>query len=177
MSTLWSRSLSGQAVSADAARLGQSRPLVSTGSRGHIFAALLYEMSEVLPGGPVGSGATGQSVHPPRDRSGGAARGRGRSALPPSELALVARPPYLCALCDHPELGRGWGEKRRRRAWTPTSLTGRWRIFQAMWRLMNSMMAPAACCPLSIIAVRSVSSTRSWITIPPTRTSGGFSGG
>ena len=61
--------------------------------------------------GPVRSGATGQSVHPPRDRSGGTARGRGRLALPPGELAPVARPPRLCALCDHPELGRGGGKK------------------------------------------------------------------
>src|SRR5882724_3614878 len=53
------------------------------------------------------------------------------------------------------------GEKRRRRAWRETSWTGRWRIFQAMWRPMNGMMAPSAFCPLSIIAVTSVSSTRS----------------
>src|SRR5215217_2014786 len=43
MSTLWALSLSGQAVAADAARLGKSRPLVPTGSRRHLFATLLYE--------------------------------------------------------------------------------------------------------------------------------------
>src|SRR5256886_13364856 len=151
MSPLWSLSLSGQAVSADAARLGKSRPLVSTGSRRHLFATLLYEMSEVLPGCPVGSGATGQSVHPPRDRSGGAARGRGWLALPPSELALVARPPRLCALCHDPKLGRGWGKKRRRPAWTPTSWAGRWGIFPGTWLPVNSITAPSAFFSRSVI--------------------------
>src|SRR6266568_8819753 len=40
VSALWSPGLSGQAVPADAARLGESRPVVSAGSRGHVFAAL-----------------------------------------------------------------------------------------------------------------------------------------
>src|SRR4029434_11030108 len=53
MSTLWALSLPGQAVSADTARFGQSRPLVSAGSRHHLFATLLYEMSEVLPDVPT----------------------------------------------------------------------------------------------------------------------------
>ena len=35
----------GTSSSADAARLGESRPVVSAGSRGHVFAALLYEVS------------------------------------------------------------------------------------------------------------------------------------
>jgi hypothetical protein len=176
MSTLWSLSLSGQAVSADAARLGTSRPLVSTRSRCHLFATLLDAMAEGLPGRPVGSGATGPSVPPPRDRSGGAARGRGRRALPPSALALVARPSRLCALCDQAKLGRGGGEKRRRRAWRPTSLTGRWRIFRALWPPMHWMMVPSACCPQSIIAATSGSALTSWITIPPTRIAGPFAG-
>src|SRR5262249_17599850 len=143
VSALWAPSLPGQAVPADIARLGQSRPLVSTRSRRHLFAALLYEVPQVLSRGPLRSGPTRQSVHPPRDGRGGAARGRGRLALPASQLAPLARPSCLCPFCDDPELGRGWGEKRRRRAWTPTFLTGRWRIFRAMSPLMNSMMAPA----------------------------------
>src|SRR5262247_103537 len=177
MSTLWALGLSGQAGPADVARLGQSRPVVSAGSRGHVFAALLYEVPQVLSRGPLRSRPTRRSVHPPRDGLGRAARGRGWLALSPSELALVARPSRLCPLCDHSELGRGWGEKRRRRAWTPISLTGRWPIFRAMWPLMSSMTAPSAFFPLSIIAATSASSTTSWITIPPTTTSGRFSGG
>src|SRR5262245_13692456 len=64
----------------------------------------------------------------------------------------MARPPRLCAFCDHAELGRDWGEKKRRRAWTPISLTGRWQIFRAMWLPMNCMMVPSAFFPPSIIA-------------------------
>src|SRR5262245_23021752 len=124
MSTLRALRLSGQAVSADAARLGQSRPLVSTRSRRYLFAALLYEVSQVLSRRPLGSGATRRSVHPPRDGSGGTAGGRRRPALPARELAPRARPPGVCPLCHHPELGRRLWKKRRRRAWTPTSWTG-----------------------------------------------------
>src|ERR671937_2492336 len=32
--------------------------------RGHVFAALLYEVPHVLSGGPLRSGPTGQSVYP-----------------------------------------------------------------------------------------------------------------
>src|SRR6266704_3459366 len=41
-----------------------------------------------------------------------------------------------------------------------------------MWPPMSSMTVPSACSPPSIIAATSASSTTSWITIPPTRTSG-----
>src|SRR5499427_9930873 len=124
VSAVWAPGLSGQAIPADAARLGESRPVVSAGSRGHLFAALLYEVSQVLSRRPLGSGTTRRSVHPSCDGSGGTAGGRRRPALPARELAPLARPPRLCPLCHDPELGRGWGEKRRRRAWTPTSWTG-----------------------------------------------------
>src|SRR2546421_4258867 len=133
MSTLQSLRLSGQAVSADAARLGQSRPLVSTRSRRHLFATLLYEVSQVLSRRPLGSGATRRSVHPPRDGSGGTAGGRRRLALPARELAPLARPPRLCPFCHDPELGRGGGEKKGRGAWARTSLTGPLGGFLGMW--------------------------------------------
>src|SRR5689334_17532104 len=94
----------------------------------------------------------------------------------PGELAPLARPPRLCPLCHHPELGRGGGEKRRRRAWTRTSWTGPWRIFRAMSPPMSAMMAPSAFSRQSIIAATSASSTTSWITILTTMTSGRFSG-
>src|SRR5499427_1305474 len=67
VSAVWLPGLSGQAIPADTARLGESRPLVSARARGHLFAALLYEVPHVLSGGPLRSGATGQSVYPPRD--------------------------------------------------------------------------------------------------------------
>src|SRR5215471_19033109 len=162
VSAVWLPGLSGQAIPADVARLGQSRPVVSAGSRGHVFAALLYEVPQVLSRGPLRSRPTRRSVHPPRDGLGRAARGRGWLALSPSELALVARPSRLCPLCDHSELGRGWGEKRRRRAWTPISLTGGWPIFRAMWLPMNCMMGPSAFFPPSITAATSGSSMTSW---------------
>src|SRR5262244_4310601 len=119
MSTLRSLRLSGQAVAADAARLGESRPLVSTRSRRHLFATLLYEVPQVLSRRPLGSGAPWRSVHPPRDRPRRAARGRRRRALPARALAPLARPPCLCALCHDPELGRGGGKKTHSRAWIP----------------------------------------------------------
>src|SRR5215468_5318869 len=53
VSALWAPGLSRQAVPADIARLGESRPVVSAGSRGHLFAALLYEVSQVLSRGPL----------------------------------------------------------------------------------------------------------------------------
>src|SRR5262249_39672122 len=174
---LWSLGLSRQAVAADAARLGQSRPLVSAGSCRHVFAAVLYEGSQVLYHGPLRSAPTRQSVHPPGDGPCRAARGRGWLALPSCQLAPLARPPCLCPFCHDPELGRGGGKKRRRRAWTRTSLIGPWRIFRAMWPPMSSMTAPSAYSPRSITAATSASSMRSWITIPPTTTSGRFSGG
>src|SRR5262245_55211906 len=59
---------------------------------------------------------------------------------------------------------------------SPTSLTGRWQIFRAMWPPMNCMMVPSAFFPLSIIAATSGSSMTSWITIPPTMISGPFWG-
>src|SRR5262249_58209577 len=107
--------------------------MVSAGSAGDLFPALLYAVSQVLECRPLRSGTPGQSVYPPRDGSGGTAGGRRRPAIPTRELAPVARPPRLCPFCHDPELGRGWGKKRRRHAWTPTSLTGRWRIFRATW--------------------------------------------
>jgi hypothetical protein len=69
------------------------------------------------------------------------------------------------------------GEKRRRRAWTLTSWTGRWQIFRGMWPPMSSMTAPSAFSPPSIIAATSASSMTCWITSLPTMTSGRFSGG
>src|SRR5215510_9735488 len=45
VSALWAPGLSRQAVPADIARLWESRPVVSAGSRRHLFAALLYEVS------------------------------------------------------------------------------------------------------------------------------------
>src|SRR5215471_18152380 len=161
VSAVWLPGLSGQAIPADVARLGESRPVVSAGSRGHLFAALLYEVSQVLQRRPLGSGAAGQSVYPAGDRSGGPHRGRRRFALPPGELAPVARPPCVRALCHDPKLGRGWGKKRPSRAWTPRSLTGPWRIFRGMSLPMNSMTVPSACSPRSIIAVISASSMTS----------------
>ena len=65
-----------------------------------------------------------QSLHASRDRSGGTDCGRGRLALSSGQLASVARPPGICALCHDPKLGRGGGKKRPRHAWTPTSSTG-----------------------------------------------------
>src|SRR5262245_56249911 len=53
VSAVWAPGLSGQAIPADATRLGQSRPLVSAGSCRHVFAALLYEVSQVLSRGPL----------------------------------------------------------------------------------------------------------------------------
>jgi hypothetical protein len=80
------------------------------------------------------------------------------------------------ALCHDPKLGRGWGEKRHRRAWTPSSWTGPWRIFRGMSLPMNSMTVPSVFFPPSLIAATSDSSMRSWITIPPTMISGPFWG-
>jgi hypothetical protein len=53
------------------------------------------------------------------------------------------------------------GGKKRRRAWTRTSLPGRWLIFQGTWLPMSSMMAPSAYAPPSIIATTSASSLTS----------------
>ena len=55
------------------------------------------------------------------------------------------------------------GKKRPRRAWTPSSLTGPWRIFRGMSLPMNSMTAPSVCSPPLIIAATSASAMRSWI--------------
>jgi hypothetical protein len=151
--------------------------MVSARSAGALFPAFLYEGSHVLERRPLGSGPSGQSVYPPGDRSGGPYRGRRPGALPPGALALGARPPRVRALCHDPNLGRGGGKKRPRRAWPQSSWTGPWRIFRGMWRPMSSMTAPAACSRRSIIAATSASSLPCGITIPPTTTSGRFSGG
>src|SRR5262249_57938124 len=124
MSALWSCGLSGQTVSEDTARLGQPRPVVSASSCDHLFAALLHQVSQVLQCGPVRSGTAGQSLHPSCDRSGGPVGGGGWLALPAGQLASVARPPRVCALCHDPKLGRGGGTKRGRDAWATASLTG-----------------------------------------------------
>src|SRR5258708_34773837 len=52
--------------------------------------------------GPLRSGATGQSLHPPRDGSGGTTGGRRWRALPSRQLASVAGPPRLSPPCPHP---------------------------------------------------------------------------
>ena len=57
--------------------------------------------------------------------------------------------------------GGGWGKRRRASAWTASFSTGPWLIFQAMWRPMNSTMAPTVFCPPWLIAVTSASSMRS----------------
>ena len=102
-------------------------------------------------------------------------RGRRRFALPPSELAPVARPPRLCPLCHDPELGRGWGKKRRRRAWIRTSWTGPWRSFRAMWPPMKCMMVPSAFFLRSIIvAISAFSMTSSTSRFQSRCTSGPF---
>ena len=77
--------------------------------------------------------------------AGGAPGGRRWLALPTRELAPVARSPRVCALCHHPELGRGWGKKRRKGRWTVRFWTGRLRPFRATWRPMNSMRGPTVC--------------------------------
>ena len=144
------------------------------GAGRHVFAALLYAVSPVLQRRPLGFGPPGQSLYPPRDQSGRAPRGRGWLALSPGELASVARPAGLRALCHDPKLGGGGGEKKRRRAWPPTSSTGPWLIFRAMWRSINCMTVPSAFSPQSIIAVTSASSMTSWTTPPPMMISGPF---
>ena len=124
VSALWSWGVAGQAVSEDTARLRDSRPVVSARSCGHVFPALLYQVSQVFQCGPRRSGTPRQSRHASRDRSGGTDCGRGRLALSSGQRASVARPPGVCALCHDPKLGRGGGKKRPRHAWTPTSSTG-----------------------------------------------------
>ena len=66
----------------------------------------------------------------------------------------------LCRL-RRSRTGSRRGKKRPRRAWTRTSLTGRWPIFRGMWPPMNCMMVPSAFSPPSIIAATSGSSMTS----------------
>jgi hypothetical protein len=49
---------------------------------------------------------------------------RGRTALPHSQLAPLARPQSFRALRHHPELGRGGGEKMQTRELKPTTWIG-----------------------------------------------------
>ena len=115
VSALWAPGLSSQTVPADLARLGQSRRGGAAGSRGHLGAALLYEVSQVLEGGPLGSRPPQEAGHPPHDGRGGAAGGRGWLARPASQLTLLARPSCLWPVCDAPERGRSWGKKAQGR--------------------------------------------------------------
>src|SRR5207253_9876425 len=123
VSALSSLGLSGQAVSSDAARLGQSRRVVSAGSCRHVFAALLYEMSQVLNAdlsdlAPPGSHYTHRVID--------------LAVRIVVEDGLPYRPASWHLWRDHRvfvpfatiQNGVEAGEKRPRRAWTPTSSTG-----------------------------------------------------
>ena len=55
-----------------------------------------------------------QSLHASGHRHGRASGGRRQRPLPACQLAPVARPSRLCAVCHNPELGGSWGKKRRK---------------------------------------------------------------
>src|SRR5262249_1362524 len=67
VAVVWLPGLSGQAIPVDTARLGESRPGVFAGARGHVGAALLYGVSQVLSGGPLRSRLTWEAVDPARE--------------------------------------------------------------------------------------------------------------
>src|SRR5712692_11075838 len=112
---------------------------MSSGSLGDLLVSLLFEMPEVFEHRSVRFGPTRRSLYSSCDPDGGTPGGRRRLALPPRQLAAVARPPRVCAFCHPAALDGGWGKKRRKGRWAARFWTGHVRRFRATWRPMNSM--------------------------------------
>src|SRR5215831_4762437 len=163
---MWPSGLSPHIRAAHLTRLGRFVHWMSGCSSGELLFALLLEVPQALQYRSQRCGAARWSLHPSGDPDGGAPSGRRWLTLPPRELASVARPPRVCALCHPAELDGGWGEKRRKGRGTARFWTGRLRRFRAMWRPMNSMRGPTVCSQSSIIGSINGFSTRSSITIP-----------
>jgi hypothetical protein len=174
---LWSRGLAGPALSADPPGLGESRRMGSARAAGDLGPACLSAGAPVRERRPLRAGPPGPAGAPPGERAGGPPRGRSRCALAPGAWAPRARPPRGRALCPAPNLGRGGGQQRHRRAWPQRAWTGPGRIWRGRWRPMRSRTAPAVCSRRSSSAAPSGASLTGGLTLPPTTTSGRCAGG
>ena len=174
---LWSHGLAGPALSADTPGLGESRRMGSARAAGDLGPACLSAGAHGLERRPLRAGPPGPAGAPPGERAGGPPRGRSRCALAPGAWAPRARPPRGRALCPAPNLGRGEGHKRHRRAWPQRAWTGPGRIWRGRWRSMRARTAPAVCSRRSRSAAPSGAALTGGRTLPPTTTSGRCAGG